>query len=189
MELLWMARWAEKLWGFRPKPLSRRPEPDTQAIQAAVSIDASVETAWAVITDHEGMTAWNPLGAVKRITDGASEPDGYGSERLLSTPIGPAVEQVVHFDPPRVDRYRVIKGSPFVCRQGEIRLSPHGEQTDLTWTVRFRPKLSGTGPLLAAGFFWMLDHMLRTRLKPHIESRTTSQTGIGLPKPRPRSSG
>ena len=120
------------------------------------------------------MTAWNPLGPVKRITDGAPERDGYGPERLLSTPLGPVVEQVVHFDPPSVYRYRVIKGSPFVCHQGEIRLSPHGEQTDLTWTIRFRPKLAGTGSLLAAGFSRVLGQMLRTRLKPHIESRRTA---------------
>jgi catechol 2,3-dioxygenase-like lactoylglutathione lyase family enzyme/uncharacterized protein YndB with AHSA1/START domain len=171
IELLWMAGWAETLWGFRAKPLSRRPDPDTQAIRQTVRIDAPVETVWEVIADHDGMTAWSPLGSVRRITDGAPEPDGRGSERVLNTPIARVVEQVVDFDPPRTYRYRVIKGSPFVCHQGQIRLNPCGEQTDLEWTIRFRPKLPGTGRLLAAGFSRVLDRMLRTRLKPHIESR------------------
>lgn len=171
IELLWMARWAENLWGMRPKPRNRRPAPDTRSIQHTVRIDAPVQAAWAVIADHEGMTAWNPLGAVRRITDGASDPNGYGSERLLSTPIGPTVEQVVQFDPPHCYRYRIIKGSPLVCHQGEIRLAPSGDKTDLTWTIRFRPKLPGTGRLLTAGFSRVLRRMLRTRLKPHIESQ------------------
>jgi catechol 2,3-dioxygenase-like lactoylglutathione lyase family enzyme/uncharacterized protein YndB with AHSA1/START domain len=177
IELLWMSHWAENLWGFRPKALGKRPDPDTQSVHATVRIDAPVEVAWAVVADHEGMTAWNPLGPVKRVADGDAQPDGRGSERLISTRVGGVVEQVVEFDAPRTYRYRVIKGSPFVCHQGEIRLSPRGEQTDLTWTIRFRPKLPGTGPLIAAVFSRALARMLRTSLKSHVESRATHSLG------------
>jgi hypothetical protein len=65
---------------------------------------------------------------------------------------------------------------PFVCHQGEIRLAARGERTDLTWTIRFRPKVPRTGRLLAAGFSRVLDHIMRSRLKPTIESRATTGT-------------
>jgi catechol 2,3-dioxygenase-like lactoylglutathione lyase family enzyme/uncharacterized protein YndB with AHSA1/START domain len=176
IELLWMARWAENLWGMRPKPLKRRPDPDTHVIQHNVHIDAPAEAVWAVISDHEGMPAWTPFKSVRRIAGGAAERDGRGSERVLSVPFGGIVEQVVHYEPPRLYRYRVTKGSPFVCHQGEIRLTARGEGTDLTWTIRFRPKVPGTGRLLAAGLSRVLDRIMRTRLKPTIESQATSGT-------------
>jgi uncharacterized protein YndB with AHSA1/START domain/catechol 2,3-dioxygenase-like lactoylglutathione lyase family enzyme len=170
IELLWMAPSAEKLWGMRQKPLSRRPNTDTHAIEHTVRIDAPVETVWTAISDHEGMTAWSPFRRVTRIADGMTERNGRGSTRLLNTGAGAVVEQVVHYESPRLYRYRVIKGSPFICHQGEIRLTPHGEQTDLTWMIRFRPRLPGTGRLIAAGFSRLPNQMLRNRLKPYIES-------------------
>jgi catechol 2,3-dioxygenase-like lactoylglutathione lyase family enzyme/uncharacterized protein YndB with AHSA1/START domain len=176
IELLQMAPRAERFFGFRPLPISKRPDPDTLAIEHTVSINAPAEAAWAVISDHEGMAAWTPFKSVRRIADGAPERDGRGSQRVLSTPFGGIVEQVVHYEPPRLYRYRVIKGSPFVCHQGEIRLNSCGQRTELTWTIRFRPKVPGTGRLLAAGCSRVLDHIMRTRLKPTIESRATNVT-------------
>jgi uncharacterized protein YndB with AHSA1/START domain len=176
IELLQMAPRAERFFGFRPLPTSKRPDPDTRAIRRSVRIDAPAEAVWAVISDHEGMPAWAPFKSVRRIADGAPERDGRGSQRAMSAPSGGIVEQVVHYEPPRLYRYRVTKGSPFVCHQGEIRLTPRGERTDLTWTIRFRPKVPGTGRLLAAGFSRVLDRIMRTRLKPIVESRTTSGT-------------
>jgi catechol 2,3-dioxygenase-like lactoylglutathione lyase family enzyme/uncharacterized protein YndB with AHSA1/START domain len=179
IELLRLAPAADRFFGFRPMPLNRRPDPDTLAIEHTVAIDAPVETAWAVISDHEGMASWSPFKSVRRVADGAPESDGHGSERLLSSPIGPVIEQVIHYEPPRLYRYRVTKGSPFVCHQGEIRLTPRGGRTELTWTIRFRPKLPGTGRLLAAGFSRVLDRMLRISLKPYIEWRATASSADG----------
>jgi catechol 2,3-dioxygenase-like lactoylglutathione lyase family enzyme len=176
IELLQMAPRAERFFGFRPLPISKRPDPDTLAIEHTVAVEAPTEAAWAVISDHEGMSAWTPIKSVRRIAEGAPERDGRGSERVLSAPFGGIVEQVVDFEPPRLYRYRVAKGSPFVCHQGEIRLTPRGERTELTWTIRFRPKVPGTGRLLAAGFSRVLDHIMRTRLGPTIESRAANVT-------------
>ena len=80
------------------------------------------------------------------------------------------------YEPPLSYRYRVTKGSPFVCHQGEIRLRADGDHTQLTWTIRFRPKLPGTGRPLAALLSCLLGRVLRTGLKPHIEAHTTHIT-------------
>ena len=66
-------------------------------------------------------------------------------------------------------RYRVVKGSPFVCHQGEIRLSPARAATDLEWVIRFRPRVPGTGRLLRAMLERMARAALEKRLKPLAE--------------------
>ena len=73
------------------------------------------------------------------------------------------------YEPPTSYRYQVVKGSPFSCHQGEIRLRAQGEQTELTWRIRFRPKLPGTGRLLALVLSRLLRRVLRSGLKPHVE--------------------
>ncbi|MEB3980953.1 SRPBCC family protein [Mycobacterium sp. 663a-19] len=173
IELLWMAPAADRFFGFRPKPLDRRPDTDTSQARRSVTIDAPADKVWAVISDHEGMADWTPFKTVRRIADGAPEADGRGSERMLTGPTGSFVEQVVHYEAPRVYRYRIIEGSPFVCHQGEIRLEPRAGRTELTWTIRFRSRLPGTGRPLAAGFSRVLDRILHTSLKPYIEARAT----------------
>jgi hypothetical protein len=60
-------------------------------------------------------------------------------------------------------------GSPFSCRRGKIRLTNVGAKTDLPWTVRFRPKLRGSGPLLRVMVDRMLRNALDRRMKPLIE--------------------
>ena len=182
IEILWIAPAADRFFGFQAAPLNRRPDTDTSQIRHAVTIDAPADEVWSEISDHAGMAAWTPFKTVQRIANGAPEPDGRGSELLLSTPFGPIIEQVIHYDAPRVYRYRITKGSPFVCHQGEIRLEARGQRTELTWTIRFRSKLPGTGRLLAAGFSRVLDRILRTSLKPYIESRATaSEAGRRAP--------
>ena len=119
------------------------------------------------------MSEWIGLGSVRRTIDGAPAPDGRGSERLLTLLGVRVTEQVVAYQPPLSYRYRVTKGSPFVSHQGEIRLRADGDHTELTWTIRFRPKLPGTGRPLAALLSRLLARVLRTGLKPYIEAHTT----------------
>ena len=173
VELLWMSQRMRRYWGFTPRPASERPRADTHAIERTVRIAAPAQATWDVIADHQRMSDWIGPGSVRRTVDGAPVPDARGSERLL-TLLGLSVtEQVVGYEPPRSYRYRVTNGSPFVSHQGEIRLRADGDHTDLTWTIRFRPKLPGTGRPLAALLSRLLARVLRTGLKPYIETHTT----------------
>ena len=177
VELLWMSPASDKRWGFTPRPASKRPRADTHAIERTVRIAAPAQTTWDVIAGHENMALWLGLGSVRRTVDGAPDPDGRGSERLLKVPGASITEQVVTYEPPTSYRYRVTRGSPFVCHQGEIRLRADGDQTELTWSIRFRPKVPGTGRLLAITLSRLLGRMLRCGLKPHVEALAQDQRG------------
>ena len=172
VEVLWMKPGkADREWGFAPLPIARRPEPDTHAIDDSVHIDAGIEQVWAAIADHEGMVRWSGFSPISVIRDGDLERNGYGSERLMQGPpgVGKVVEQIIASQAPHSLRYRVIKGSPFVCHQGEIRLVKKGKATELNWTIRFRPRIPGTGWLLQRVLRNKLNDILVRQLKPYVE--------------------
>ncbi|MBK5356582.1 SRPBCC family protein [Pseudomonas sp. TH41] len=169
-EVLWLKPGkADRAWGFEPLPLARRPAPDTHCIEHSVRIEAPANKVWAHISDHEGMAQWSGFKPVTVHRAGNGERNGHGSERLMHGPGGRVVEQVIDWQPPHSLRYRVTEGSPFICHQGEILLRDLGQATELTWRIRFRPKLPGTGNLLRCLLQRMLGAMLLKRLKPLIE--------------------
>ena len=177
VELLWMSPGSAKRWGFAPRPAARRPNADSHAAERTVRIAAPVTTTWDVIADHENLPNWIGLGSVSRTVDGARDRDGRGSERVLELRAARITEQVVAYQPPTSYHYRVTKGSPFVCHQGVIRLRPIGEQTELTWQIRFRPRLPGTGRALGIALSRLLGRVLRSGLKAQVETQP-QQDGV-----------
>jgi uncharacterized protein YndB with AHSA1/START domain len=176
VELLWMSQSLERHFGFTPRPAAERPPADTHAIERTARIAAPAQATWDVIANHERMSEWIGLGSVRRTVDGAPVPDGRGSERLLKLLGVSVTEQVVAYEPPFSYRYRVTKGSPFVSHHGEIRLRAEDDHTEVTWTIRFRPKLPGTGRALASLLSWQFGRVLRTGLKPFVEAHATQIT-------------
>ena len=171
VELLWLRPgFADRDWGFEPRPIGNRPPPDTHSVEARVFIAAPPQRVWRVATDHEGMAAWSGFKPVEVTRPGERERNGYGSQRTMHGPAGTVVEEVVGWDPPRSCRYRVVAGSPFVEHQGELELEPRDGGTELTWRIRFRPRLPGTGTALRALLTLMLQDALTRKLKPLIES-------------------
>ena len=71
-------------------------------------------------------------------------------------------------------RYRVIEGSPLTCHQGEITLKHSDGHTELHWSIRFRPKVAGTGAVLQKVLQAKLRTMLDEHLKPYIEKNTAA---------------
>ena len=172
VEVLWMKPGrSDRDWGFEPLPIAQRPEPDTFRVEQRVRVDAPIDRVWSVLGDHEGMIRWSAFKTVTRIVDGAPDPDGLGAQRLLKGPAGTLVEQILEWSPPSHMRYRVIQGSPLVCHQGEIALVAAGKATDVTWSIRFRPRIPGTGRLWRTMLGSMLGGMLRKQLKPFVERR------------------
>jgi catechol 2,3-dioxygenase-like lactoylglutathione lyase family enzyme/uncharacterized protein YndB with AHSA1/START domain len=170
VEFLWLKPGrSDRDWGFEPLPIERRPDPDTRRVAQTVRVSAPIERAWDVLMDHEGMSAWSGFKPVTLERPGATDRNGRGAERKLVGPSGAILEQVTCAERPRLMRYRVIEGSPFVCHQGEVRLEPDGTGTRITWSVRFRPRIPGTGALLTAIFGRMLGSAMRNRLVRRIE--------------------
>ena len=170
VELLWMSARFDSRWGFTRRPLKARPRTDTHELEHTMRISAPANIAWAAIARHEEMGRWIGIGSVRRTVDGAPDPDGRGSERLLALAGVRTTEQVLAYDAPRLYRYRVTKGSPFVCHQGEVRLRAVGDETELTWQIRFRPRVPGTGRALAFALSRTLRRVLRSGLRPHLEA-------------------
>ena len=164
------AGWADRMLGFEPRPLHKRPAPDTRRIQHRVKIAASPGAVWDVITDQDAMAQWIGFDPVTVRQEGWTQRHGAGSERVMQGPpgVGHVVEQIIAVSPPKSLRYRVIEGTPLACHQGEITLQQSGEHTELHWSIRFRPKLAGTGALLHGLLQRQLRSMLDRHLKPHI---------------------
>jgi catechol 2,3-dioxygenase-like lactoylglutathione lyase family enzyme/carbon monoxide dehydrogenase subunit G len=170
VELLWAKPGkADRDWGFEPLPIDERPPPDTHSIQQSVRVAAPAERAWKVLMDHEGMSAWSGFKSVTLERPGETDRDGRGAVRRLVSPLGAILEQVTCAEAPRLIRYRVIAGSPFVCHQGEIRIEPDGSSTKITWSIRFRPRIPGTGALLKRLFGRMLGAAMEGPLAQQIE--------------------
>ena len=151
-ELLWTKPGlVDRMWGFEPLPIARRPAPDTQTIEQRVRIAAPIESIWALVADHERMASWVGFGRVTVTRSGTPDRNGYNALRQISGLPGTVQEEVLAWNPPHAYRYRVTQGSPFVCHQGEIRLQPVGRAIELVWTIRFRPRIPGTGAC-CAGF-------------------------------------
>ena len=181
VELLWMSRPRSKRWGFTPRPAAKRPRADTHAVERTVRIAAPAQTTWDVIADHENMAEWLGLGSVRRTVDGAPDPDGRGSERLLKLPGASITEQVLAYEPPTSYRYHVTKGSPFVCHQGEIRLRADGDQTELTWEHPLPAKAARNRP--PAGDRALPAARARAALRPQAARRSARAACRQAPAP------
>ena len=113
---------ADRIFGFEPRPLHKRPDPDTRRIEHRIKINAPVDKVWDAITDQDNMAQWIGFDPVTVRKEGWTQRHGAGSERVMQGPrgVGQVVEQVIATSPQQSLRYRVIEGSPLTCHQGEI---------------------------------------------------------------------
>ena len=171
---------ADRIFGFEPRPMHKRPDPDTRIVEHRVKINAPADGVWEAITDQDNMAQWIGFDPVTVRKEGWIGRHGAGSERLMRGPlgVGQIVEQVVATNPQESLRYRVIEGSPLINHQGKITLTPSGGHTELDWSIRFRPKVAGTGALLHKVLQARLRTMLDEHLRPYIES-TKTEPAVG----------
>ncbi|MEE2732767.1 MAG: SRPBCC family protein [Pseudomonadota bacterium] len=113
----------------------------SQFIQMNVEFNTSVETVFAILSDHEAMG--KVLGAkVKRIQDGNGSVNGVGSvRRLTPVPFADFEETVTAFEPNRLVEYTITKGSPLKNHLGRMVFSERDGKAHLHYTIQFEPKL------------------------------------------------
>ncbi len=130
-------------------------------IEVSSIIAAPREKVWALLANHEGMKKWAPVREVIRRRPGAPDPDGEGAIRTIRA-YGMAVdERITVFKPGERLEYALIEGAPIREHAGEVVRAPDDAGTRVTWSVRFRPLLPGTG--------WLLERMLRRGLERSLE--------------------
>ncbi|MGA8544776.1 MAG: SRPBCC family protein [Mycobacterium sp.] len=170
---------ADRIFGFKPRPVGKRPDPDTRRIDHRIIISAPADKVWDAITDQDNMARWIGFDPVVVRKEGWTQRHGAGTERLMQGPrgVGQVVEQVLATTPLQHLRYRVIEGSPLSNHQGEVTLKQSGAQTELVWSIRFRPKVAGTGALLQKVLQARLRTMLNEHLKPYLES-ASAETAV-----------
>lgn len=123
-----------------------------------------------VYTDHVGWTRWAGVKEVVLRQKGDPPPNGLGAIRVIRARGMAIEEEVTAFEPPTRMAYRLVAGVPVRDHAGEVRFEPDGSGTRVTWSVRFRPLVPGTGWLVKA----MLERGLRdvlSHLAKHLEPR------------------
>lgn len=112
-------------------------------VSSSATVRTSLDTAWRVLADHEGMAQWGPGIKVTIEKPGAPERGGVGAVRRISAP-GPApaiVEEITAFDAPSRLGYKALGGVPFADYSGEVTLVASQAGVEITWTLEARQRV------------------------------------------------
>jgi uncharacterized protein YndB with AHSA1/START domain len=123
------------------------------------TVAAPIETVWDKLSDHVGMTQWGPGITVTMDKVGSPDPNGVGAIRRIASP-GPGpdiLEEVVAFEAPHVLGYKALSGTPFPGYAGEVRLTPAGAGTHISYTI----SSTATFPLVKAPLAVLCQVLLR----------------------------
>jgi uncharacterized protein YndB with AHSA1/START domain len=129
-------------------------------IEVSEHVQAPPAVVFARYTDHERWVDWAGVKEVVLRQQGHPAPNGLGAIRVIRQAGMAIEEEVTAFDPPKRMAYRLVAGAPVRDHSGEVRFDPEGSGTRVTWTIRFRPLIPGTGWLLRRA----LERGLRTVL-------------------------
>lgn len=126
-------------------------------IEVTQAIAAPPEKVFAFYTDHVGWERWAGVREVVLRQTGDPPPNGLGAIRVIRARGMAIEEEITAFEPPHRMGYRLVAGAPVRDHAGEVRFEPDGAGTRVTWTVRFRPLVPGTG--------WLVRRMLERGLR------------------------
>ena len=119
-----------------------------QEIDLEAQVPAAREAVWRLFTDWVGWQRWAGVKEVVLRQQGDPPPDGLGAIRVTRSRGIALEEEITAFDPPERVHYRMVGGLPVRDYRAEVGFEPAGDGTRVRLTVRFRPLVPGTGPLL-----------------------------------------
>lgn len=122
-----------------------------QHIEIRQTFNASVETIFNLLTDHESFGKVINTKIVRVIDSQEESRNGVGSvRRIFSFPFPAFEETVVAYKPNFLMEYVVSKGSPIKNHNGRMEFSEEGGRTHLRYSIGFEPKRPFTllGPLI-----------------------------------------
>jgi hypothetical protein len=120
-----------------------------QRVHVVQDFPQPVEAIFAHMSEQENL---EPLfGArIKRLSDGADGTrNGVGASRELRVgPLPGFVETNIEVIPNELVRYRITRGGVLADHEGVMRFSPLGAGTRMEYTIRFKGRAPGIGPLV-----------------------------------------
>jgi uncharacterized protein YndB with AHSA1/START domain len=119
-------------------------------IELSQHLAATPERAFALYTDHVGWERWAGVKEVVLRQQGDPAPNGLGAIRVIRARGMAIEEEVTAFEPPTRMVYRLVAGAPIRDHEGQVRFEPDAGGTRVTWSIRFRPLVPGTGWILRA---------------------------------------
>ena len=126
-------------------------------IELTQHVAAAPEKVFAFYVDHVGWERWAGVKEVVLRQTGDPPPNGLGAIRVIRARGMAFEEEITAFEPPRRMGYRLVAGAPVRDHAGEVRFDPDAAGTRVTWTIRFRPLVPGTG--------WILRRVLERELR------------------------
>ena len=90
---------------------------------------------------------------------------------------GARIEQIIDCKAPKLLRYRIIKGSPFINYIGEVRVQSEGRGSRVVWSLRFRSRIPGLGGLLRYVMQRKINATLQG-LSNYLSSRRAEGSGL-----------
>jgi uncharacterized protein YndB with AHSA1/START domain len=98
--------------------------------------------------------------------EGTPAPGGVGAIRALGTKRVGSREEIVAYDPPTHLAYTILSGLPVRDYRADVRLTPDGTGTRISWSGTFTPKLPGTSGALRLFLLTTIGSFVR-RLARH----------------------
>jgi hypothetical protein len=109
---------------------------------------APVDAVWPLVGEARRWKDWSFLTRSDLVREGVPAPDGVGAVRRFTCLGVGSREEVVAWVPPNHLGYIVLRGFPVRDYRADVSLTPTDGGTTLTWSVRFNPKVAGTGAMM-----------------------------------------
>lgn len=146
----------------------------TAGFRIELSSSASPAAIYDLLADADHWQDWVPvISRSELVRSGTEDRLGAGAvRRLVAVGLVPAEEQILEARRPDYQRYTLLAGMPVSDYDGQVRLQETADGTALTWTGVFRPRIPGTGWVLAK-FLGMSVRFVATRAIAAAEKAQT----------------
>lgn len=109
---------------------------------------APIDTVWPLVGEARRWKDWSFLTRSDLEREGDPAPDGVGAVRRFTALGVGSREEVLEWQPPLHLTYGLLSGFPVRNYRADVDLTPSDGGTTLTWSVKFNPRVAGTGAVM-----------------------------------------
>ena len=134
-------------------------------------VRAPIEKVFDILADHANYKSFPGIKESKLVREGKADKNGVGALREITAGGAWFQEEITHYDRPQRLDYLIVKSRPPLDHKGgSVRLTPHPEGCEVTWTTSVHVAIPLLGNLLDKVMLPQLERGLAGTLK-HIEQR------------------